>query len=63
MLPLTSDRTKRLYPDELPYWYKKYENQTLREHYDCSAIMKSLKGTIEILPVAFSLADHEFIWT
>jgi len=45
MLPLTSDtdRTKRSYPDELPYWYKKYENQTLREHYDCSAIMKKLE--------------------
>jgi hypothetical protein len=25
--------------------------------------LKSLKGVVKILPVVFSLADHEFIWT
>jgi hypothetical protein len=25
--------------------------------------LKSVKGVVKILPVVFSLADHEFIWT
>jgi len=24
---------------------------------------KDMKGVVKILPAAFSLADHEFIWT
>jgi hypothetical protein len=40
------------------------KNQQIIElYYVCDAIIKNMKGAVKILPVAFSLADQEFIWT
>ena len=56
---------KRSYPDKLSYMNTlKKTKKTIRELYVCDAtIIKCKMGAVNIVPVAFSLANYEFIWT
>ena len=49
---------------EYRYWFEK--NQRIGDFYVYDAIIKlkkRVKGTVKILPVAYSMADDGFIWT